>query len=180
MLDFIENIYIETERLILKNPCIEDFPEVYKMISDAEVKKFTGGVTKLSYEKEMNNYINRIKEFGKNNNYKFSVIEKKSNSYIGYCGFGFCKIIDDIEILYGFSKSAWGKGYGKEAASNVLKFGFCNLKIQEIFAAVNPINAASEHILNYIGLKYRGKIEWPNQGKVNLYSLKRKEYIVEK
>ncbi len=176
MLNLIQPIYIETERLIIKNPSMDDFPEVLKMKCNREVMKFTGGATKLSCEQEMSNYFKKINNFGLNNNYVFSVIEKKSNKYIGYCGFKYCDIINNIEILYGFTKSSWGNGYCKEAAKKVLPYGFDNLEFEEISAAVNPKNAASEHIINCIGLKYIGKIDWPNQGQVNLYSLKREEY----
>lgn len=178
MFDSTQNIWIETERLIIKSPSMEDFPEVFKMKCDKDVMKFTGGVTKLSYEEEISNYFKRINNFGIDNNYIFSVIEKKSNKYIGYCGFQFSDIIGNIEFLYGFSKSSWGNGYGKEAAINVVSYGFKDLKLDEIFAAVNPLNKASEAILNHIGLIYISKIDWTKKGKVNLYSMKKEEFLL--
>jgi len=137
MFDTVQNIKFATERLIIKNPSMEDFPEVLKMKCDREVKKFTGGTSTLSYEEEMSNYFKRVNTFGLNNNYIFSVIEKKSCAFIGYCGFQFCDIVDGIEIVFGFKKTSWGNGYGKEAAMNVLSYGFEHLQLKEVFAAVN-------------------------------------------
>ncbi len=177
MFDLTQNISIETKRLIIKNPSMDDFPEVFKMKCCREVTKFTGGVTKESYEKEMSNYFKRINTFGTKNNYVFSLIEKKSNKYVGYCGFRFCNIINNIEIIYGFSKSAWQKGYGKEAALKILFYGFNDLKYEEIYAVVNPLNTASERILTHIGMKYIKKIDLPDHGKVSLYFVKREEFL---
>ncbi len=99
MFDLTQNISIETKRLIIKNPSMDDFPEVFKMKCCREVTKFTGGVTKESYEKEMSNYFKRINTFGTKNNYVFSLIEKKSNKYVGYCGFRFCNIINYLRLF---------------------------------------------------------------------------------
>lgn len=70
----------------------------------------------------------------------------------------------------------WDMGYGNEAALAVLDFGFSQTNLEEVFAAVNPLNIASEKILIRIGMIYRKKIEWPEQGLVNLYSLNKCEY----
>jgi [ribosomal protein S5]-alanine N-acetyltransferase len=176
-MDSGDRFYIDTYRLRIQKPTIHDFSERYKMMCDPEVRKFTGGILKLSSEEAEEKYLESIDKFGKNNNYIFSVIDKVSNSYIGYCGFQYCEIITDIEILYGFKRSVWKCGYAKESASAILNYGFLSLGFEVISAAVNSINIASEKILCYIGLKYSNDIEWPNQGKVKLYSLTKKEYL---
>ena len=41
---------IETERLLLRKPILEDFEEYWLMKNDKEETKYTGGVTPYTYE----------------------------------------------------------------------------------------------------------------------------------
>ena len=41
---------IETARLIIRPPSIEDFDEYWEMNNNPEAKKYTGGVITLSYD----------------------------------------------------------------------------------------------------------------------------------
>ncbi|WMJ78272.1 MULTISPECIES: GNAT family N-acetyltransferase [unclassified Sedimentibacter] len=179
MIDPIQNIFIETKRLIIKNPSMDDFPEVIKMKCNRDVMKYTGGITKQSYENELSSYFKKINTFGINSNYVFSVIEKNTNKYIGYCGFKHSDAIRGIEMVFGFAKPYWKKGYAKEATKKILSYGFNNLDFDEISAAVDSLNTASEHILNYIGLRYKNKVDWPDNRTMNLYSIKREEFLKE-
>lgn len=78
-------------------------------------------------------------------------------------------MLGGIEILYGFLKRYWGKGYGTEAVKAVLKYGKESLALEKIYAAVNLNNLASEKVLLNSGMKYIEKIEYPNDGKVKKY-----------
>jgi RimJ/RimL family protein N-acetyltransferase len=168
-------IIIETERLIIREPIIEDFDYIWSMRNDEEVTLFTGGVTKLSKEEIYERHLERCKNF-EDKPKEYSVVLKETNEYIGYCGFQYCDILEGIEILYGYSKKHWGKGYASEAAAAVLKFGIESLNLSEIVAAVNSKNVASEKVLLHIGMKYVGEIQWPNQGFIKKYIIKNDEY----
>ena len=65
------------------------------------------------------------------------------DDYVGYRGFQYCEISGGMEILYGYAKQYWGKGYAVEAAKAVLKFG----------------------------MTYVGDIEWPKEGMVKKYMI---------
>lgn len=162
---------IKTKSLLIRPPYIEDFYGYWEMNTDPEAKKYTGGVITLSYEQALSKYTKICREFDaqNKNNCIFSVIEKVSNRYIGRCGFKYCELLGDIEILYGFSRKSWGKGYGYEAARAVLNYGIETLGLKKIVAAVNPRNVASEKILNKIGMIPDGQVMWREQGLVNKY-----------
>lgn len=165
------DMIIETKFLLIRPPIIEDFDNYWVMNNDPEVKKYTGGVIKQSYGEALSIHTKVCNEFdAKNkNNCIFSVVEKSSGQLIGYCGFKYCERMGDIEILYGFLRDSWGKGYGYEAAKAVLEYGIKILKLKKIVAAVNPQNIASEKILIKIGMTPNGKIMWGEQGLVNKY-----------
>ncbi len=85
------------------------------------------------------------------------------DDYVGYCGFQYCEISGGMEILYGYAKQYWGKGYAIEAAKAVLRFGLTRLNLDEILAF--------DKILNEIGMTYIGDIEWPKEGMVKKYMI---------
>ena len=161
-------VYIETERLIIRDPIIDDFEAVWAMRNDEDVTTFTGGVTKRSKEQV---YERHVKECANHSNEprEYAVVLKDTGDYIGYCGFQYCSVLKGIEILYGYAKDHWGKGYALEAAKAVMAFGLNELKLDKIVAAVNYDNVASDQILIKIGMTYQGDIEWPDQGMVKSY-----------
>ncbi len=164
-------VYIETDRLIIRDPIIEDFDSIWDMRNDSEVTEFTGGVTKMLKEEALESHIKRCNNI-ENVPKEYSVVLKDSNEYIGYCGFQYCSILDGIEILYGYSKKYWGNGYAIEAAKAVLEFGVNELHMNEIVAAVNYANIASDKVLMKIGMIFVEDVEWPNQGMVKKYQFK--------
>jgi RimJ/RimL family protein N-acetyltransferase len=177
---------ITTDRLTIRKEKIEDSDGIQKMLMDPEVRKFEGSLlNKTIIEIEQLVTIN-CALFSLNmvdvkagiRRCVFNVERNDTKKFIGYCGFKYNNTINDIELCYGFLKEHWNNGYGKEAAQAVLDFGFSKTNLNEVFAAVNPLNVASEKILIGVGLLYRKKIEWPGQGFVNLYSIDKNELLM--
>lgn len=164
---------METERLLIRLPLPEDFPEYWEMNRDPEAKKYTGGVIQLDYAEALAIHLQVCKDFEEQNPKccVFSVIEKSTGKCIGYCGLHYSEILGGIELCYGYSRPNWGKGYGSEAAQKMLEYGQKVLGLPVILAAVNPENIASEKILQKIGMKFNGEISWKEQGLVHLYRI---------
>jgi len=175
---------IKTKRLWLRKEIIEDASGIQKLLIEPEGRIFTGGIKHKSIEEikqiiqiNQNRFsldFNEIKTGEKH--FVLNVERIDNKNYIGYCGFQYCKNIGDIEICYSYLKENWEHGFGNEAANAVLEFGFNNTNLKKVYAAVNPNNIASEKILKRIGMTFRKKIEWPEQGLVNLYGLDVDEY----
>ena len=143
---------IETERLLLRKPILEDFEEYWLMKNDRETTKYTGGITPYSYEKRRELF--KKEWIDANQNTEFSIALKATMDYIGYCSF-----IDKNELIYGIKKNVWQNSYGHEAARAMLSYGFTVLNFSVIVATVNPQNIASEKILQKIGLTFDYALE---------------------
>lgn len=165
---------IETSRLIIRPPVSEDFETFWAMSNDPDVKRYTGGVTALSREAALAGHEQSCREFDASDSAGcvFSVEEKSSGRCIGYCGLKRSVRLGGTELLYGFEKSAWGRGCASEAADAVLRYGFEALRLDVIYAAVNPENAASERIVQKLGMRQTGQLPWPGQGLVNRYEIR--------
>ncbi len=164
---------LQTERLIIRNPEISDFDTYWMMKNDKETTFYTGGTTKLSKDEYFDKYKDFCDTFTKKNSSLYSIIEKDSMKYIGYCGFQYCELLNDMEILYGFARAWWNRGFAFESANSVISHGLNELELPRVSAAVNPKNIASEKILQKIGMQFDSFIEWPNQGKIKKYIKKR-------
>ena len=97
-----------------------------------------------------------IKDISKDHNY--AIIAKISNEIIGFCGF---KNIDYLNQTAGVgitlgNKNFWNKGYGTEALSLLLNYGFTALNIHNIFLTVLSNNNRAIKCYEKIGFKKIG------------------------
>jgi len=145
---------IETERLILRKHSTEDYERFWNMITDPISKRFTGGVTTLTYAQRLKIFCEDININFPGNNVEFAVVEKSSMLYIGYCGFRECEYLDGIELFYGYCRDSWGNGFGYEAAASTVAYYFNNTEHNSLVAACNMENLASVNILKRLGFKF--------------------------
>lgn len=155
-------IFIETERLILREIVAEDLDRMFLLDSNPEVMKYIGlkPVTKLEESVET---INKIrKQYEENGIARWAVIEKASKLMIGWSGLKFLRepingFQDVYEIGYRFLPESWGKGYATEAAKAVLEYGFTTLNVETIYACADIENTDSNKILHQkLGFEEKG------------------------
>ncbi|PWR23643.1 GNAT family N-acetyltransferase [Zavarzinia compransoris] len=60
------------------------------------------------------------------------------------------------EIAYRLLPEAWGRGLAGEAAARLIDHGFSTLGVRQVNAVAHPRNAASQSILERLGLRYTG------------------------
>lgn len=83
---------------------------------------------------------------------------KSSGELIGCCGLEFCLFDDgthhrpEIEIYYRLGRDYWGCGYATEAARELLRYGFEDLRLERIIAQASAENAASLAVMRRLGM----------------------------
>lgn len=168
---------IITERLILREPRIDDFKRYWSMLIDPVAKKYTGGVTQSDYDSRLQIFKQEISQTFFESAAEFSVIRREDNLYIGYCGFRYSDELNGNEFLYGYCQDAWGHGYGYEAALNNLKYLFSEFRSVEYIATSDPDNTASIRILTKLGFKKISKINNEDR-EIELFKLVRKDFEI--
>ena len=88
-------MWIETQRLILREFQKEDRRELAPMLADLQVMKFspTGVISIAQTQERIESFITCYKEFGFG---KWAVILKRSSELIGYCGM----VLEKIGMQY--------------------------------------------------------------------------------
>lgn len=171
---------LHTERFLLRPIEFSDAEAMFTMDSDPKVHLYLGNSPVQTLE-EINDIIGYIQkqytEFGIG---RFAVIDKKSDSFIGWCGLKFvdveiCGRKDYYDIGYRFLPEYWGQGIATETASSWLKYAFEEMKLAEVLAGADVENGASNRVLQKIGLTYfdRGVYDEVDH---NWYRISRQEY----
>jgi len=178
-------IYLETERLILREILPTDIDGMFELDANPEVHKYLGNNT-IKTKQEAADIIKFIREqYNERGIGRFATIEKSSGDFIGWSGLKYNtgekealnNKRDFYDIGYRFIPRFWGKGYATESALAVLDYGFKKLNIETICGAAEIDNIASNIILKKIGLQYIN--EFSLEGvKASWYELKKEDYVI--
>jgi RimJ/RimL family protein N-acetyltransferase len=140
---------LETERLVLRQPTLDDFDRWAEMMGDPTVARFIGGVQpKPIVWRGIMQVAGAWQLSGIS---MFSVIEKARGLWVGRVGpwqpFGW----PGTEVGWGLHRDAWGKGYAIEAAVATMDYAFDTLGWTEVVHCINPENAGSQKVATRLG-----------------------------
>jgi RimJ/RimL family protein N-acetyltransferase len=161
------NIYLETERLILRKLEDSGAERMFLLDSNPEVMKYIG-IPTLSKLEESEKVIQIIQQQYQDKGLgRLAVIEKESGLLIGWSGLklytgeinGYQNF---YELGYRFLPESWGKGFAFESAIASVKFGFNDLNTEIIYAYAHKENAASHKVLNKSGFEKTGEFTEPD------------------
>lgn len=165
------NLFIETERLLIRPFTIEDIEPSYAMNLDSEVSKYTGDGGVVSKQEIERRIVENV--FGDYEKYGFgrlAVELKGENKFIRFTGLKYLEDMDEVDLGYRFMRKYWGKGIATESAIASVNFGFDNLDLKRIIAMVLPENTGSIRVLEKLNFEYEKDIVEDNQ-LAKLYSL---------
>jgi RimJ/RimL family protein N-acetyltransferase len=91
--------------------------------------------------------------------YQFAVLLKESGRLIGNAGIRMrTPGVVTADMGYEIAPDEWGRGYASEAARAVLNFGFRELRLHRVWAECIAGNAASERVLQKLGMRLEGRL----------------------
>jgi [ribosomal protein S5]-alanine N-acetyltransferase len=165
-------MFIESERLLLKNYSPEHYADFASLFTDEKVMKFVDeGV--YSIEKAEMIWKKLFEEFYANDlKTIFGVFTKEDLRHIGHASIRPRPTQkDEWEIVYLLRQTEWNKGYATEIATALVDFGLKALHLNAVFATVDEDNLASIKVLKKSGFKFK-EHEFDEQGRYSLYSTK--------
>ena len=144
---------IETKRLILREYNIEDYNDLYEILSDRETMEH---YPKPYDEKGVRGWIQwNIENYAKYGFGLWAVVLKETGKMIGDCGITIQNIDGDLlpEIGYHIHKNYWRKGFGSEAARAVRDWAFENTEYDRLYSYMKYTNIGSYSTASAIGMK---------------------------
>jgi len=153
-------IILESERLVLKTSTMENFQNVFSLLSDPDVMRYVGNGPRT--ENEVRDGLEKMVKHQEKYGFAFGdIYHKNSGDYIGRAGLIHLAMNDEqdeIEVGYQLHQKYWGNGYATEITKALIKWGFEHLKLNQIVAVIQPENQSSKRVLEKSGLDYVGKI----------------------
>ncbi len=145
---------LQTKRLILRDWRDSDIPTFIAMNQDRWVMEFFPEI--WSEEKSRQCVENFRQHFVENGFGLFAVELQETQEFIGFVGLqkvGFtAHFTPAVEIGWRLDSQHFNKGYATEAAREVLRFAFAELKLQELVSFTVPSNRASRNVMEKIGM----------------------------
>jgi RimJ/RimL family protein N-acetyltransferase len=144
-----DDIRIDTPRLILRPPRLEDLDAWSEMMLDEPAARFIGGLMPRSVC--WRQLMTLIGAWHAHGFAMFSVIEKESGRWIGRVGPWQPDGWPGTEIGWAISRDRWGRGYAGEGAAAAADWAFATLGWSRMIHSIAPANVASQRVAQKLG-----------------------------
>ncbi len=151
-------IWLETERMILRDHRWEDLESHHELISDADDMYYLPEIHTHSLEETKEDLKTSIDAIGKPDRkiYFLRMEDKETGELIGETGYTVLQETPVGKLVHAgyFSRRKfWGQGYMTEAFREVLRFAFEENGVFRITTGCDPENRGSERVMIKCGLK---------------------------
>ena len=140
---------METERLVIRRFCIDDWCDLYDYLSQEETVKYEP--YEVFTEEESKNEAKKRSE----DNSFWAVCLKPSGKLIGNIYLAE-QAFNTWELGYVFNAYFLGSGYATEAAHALIDYSFKEKNAHRIVAQCNPLNEKSWRLLERLGMRREG------------------------
>ena len=154
--------WLTTARLALRRFTPGDLDWLAELYGDPEVMRYLGGVKDRAKAEEL--LDTRILEYYQEHPGLgiWMTVERATGARLGFHLLNHIRGESIVQVGFTLEKSAWGKGFGTEMASAVLRYGFVDLKLPRIVGMASLQNHASQRVLLKIGLERKGERAFPH------------------
>lgn len=173
---------IKTNRLILRPFIMKDAINVQKLAGEKIIASTTLNIP-YPYEDGMAEKWISIhpEQFEKGNLACFAIELHDKKTLIGAVSLSLKQSHERGELGYWIGVPYWGNGYCTEASKEILKYGFCDLRLNRIEAFCMSRNHASIRVLKKIGMSIEGYLrqyvkKWGIFEDYDVYSIIFSEY----
>lgn len=174
-------MYIETERLILREILPTDELGLFELDSNPKVHTYLGEKPVQNMEQIRTVIRNIRQQYIENGIGRIGIIDKNTNEFIGWTGLKFVREIinnhvDFYDLGYRLIEKYWGKGIATETTMATLKYAFEILNLEEIFGMCDSRNLGSANVLEKTGLQFIETFDY-NRIEHKWYKITKSEWL---
>jgi RimJ/RimL family protein N-acetyltransferase len=149
---------LETERLILRLPRIEDFERYAQMFAHEGTSHIGGPLVRGDAWRR---FLQMPGAWALQGFAMFSLVEKATGVWVGQAGPWQPDGWPGTEVGYALHPDAWGKGYATEACAASMDWAFDHLGWTDVIHTISPANVASQAVAIRLGSRNRGPAQLP-------------------
>jgi RimJ/RimL family protein N-acetyltransferase len=150
-------IFLETERLVLRRFTPNDIDNLVELDSDPDVMHFITGGRPTSRDDIQNQVLPAFLDFHERfAGYGFwAAVEKSTEQFLGWFHLRPAEGAQpgEVELGYRLRRSAWGKGYATEGSRALVHKAFAELGVRRVVAFTMVVHVASRRVMEKAGLK---------------------------
>jgi len=157
-----DHCWLTTDRLGLRRFTTTDLGWLSSVYADPEVTRYLGGTKTEAQVKKM--LAERILDY-----YEahpglgiWMTIEQATGAPVGFHLINHIQGESIIQVGFGLTRSAWGRGFATEMASALVRYAFLDLELESIAGMASLANVASQRVLQKIGLQRHGERAFPH------------------
>ncbi|GAA3995587.1 GNAT family N-acetyltransferase [Hymenobacter fastidiosus] len=152
-------IFVETERLILRELLPSDDAGMFELDSDPEVHRYLGNKTVQTIGQSQALIAFVRQQYVDNGIGRWAVVEKQTGDFVGWSGLKLAPGPTNgrtsyYDLGYRFIRRYWGRGYATETARASVRYGFDTLRLPLICGIADVRNLASNQVLQKAGLRF--------------------------
>jgi RimJ/RimL family protein N-acetyltransferase len=165
---------LETERLVLRLPRLEDAGAVRELYSDPIAMRFIGGVSEMDTAEVIRRWLERWEENGVGH---FAVERREDGRVLGRTGFVVWDTGDwhvttraeagrraQPELGWALAREHWGCSYATEAARAARDWAFQEAEVEGLVSVIAPENAPSARVAEKLDAVPRETVELAKHG----------------
>lgn len=150
-------IFLATDRMILRRFTEADLDLLVELDSDPEVMRYLGNGRPTPAVVERDMLSRAMRHYARLGGPAFwAAVERTTGDFLGW--FELRPIgpecSDEAELGYRLRRSAWGQGYATEGARALIDRGFTQFGLCRIRATTMAINTASRRVMEKAGLSH--------------------------
>jgi len=144
---------LETERLVLRSPCLADVKAIAALANDRRIAENTLRIPHPYRLADAEAFVAAAN--GGEQETVFLTTLRQDGSVLGACGIA---MLDGKtpEIGYWLGVPYWGNGYATEAARALIDYAFTQHDHQQLVAGARVSNPASRRVLEKCGFQWTG------------------------
>jgi len=173
----LDGLQLDTPRLLLRLPRLEDLDPWAEMMADEEAARFIGGLMPRSLS--WRGLMTMIGCWHATGFGMFSVIEKSSGRWIGRLGPWQPEGWPGTEVGWAIVRECWGKGYAPEGAAAATDWAFAHLGWTDVIHSIDPANVASQVVARKLGSRNLGPGRLPapyHESRIDLWGQSREQW----
>jgi len=146
------------ERTVLREFTVEDLDAVHAIVGDDRVTRWLSFDSRSRDQaREMLTGVLDRARLQDRSEYYLGVTELDSDALVGFVRLAQGGV-QAGKLGYAVNADYWRRGYARDAARTITSFGFRELGLHRISAAVGPDNTTSTNLLKALGFAYEGRL----------------------
>lgn len=150
---------LDTERLRLRAPRLDDLDGYARMYADPDVMRFLENGVPLDRAAAFRSMALHLGHWQLRGYGQWTLQERTTGAFVGRAGLWQPEGWPGLEVGWTLDRAFWGHGYATEAGRAAIDYAFNVLQADEVISLIRPGNTASIKVAERLGETYHRTIQ---------------------